>query len=68
MNGCFNRSPLKTSVVVQSGHFMDGITRTPRMVSIPDPMSKDCQYSKDDKYNDQGCVGCAHKLTTERKA
>ena len=60
-NGCFDRPPLKTSAVVADGHFMDGVTRTSRMISIPDPMTKTCQYSKDDKYDDPQCVGCKHK-------
>jgi len=47
MNGCFNRAPLRTQVIVQAGHFMDGVTRYPRMISIPDPMTKDCQYTHD---------------------
>lgn len=59
--GCFNRKPLKTQIVVQSGHFMDGVTRTPRMISIPDPMTKTCQYSKFDIYNDPQCQNCKHK-------
>lgn len=59
--GCFNRSPLKTSVIVQDGWYMDGHTRLSRMISIADPMTKTCQYSRDDRYADPGCIGCAHK-------
>jgi len=58
--GCWNRAPLRTQVIVQSGWWMDGVSRTARMVSIPDPMTKDCQYSKD-KTDDAGCIGCKHK-------
>lgn len=61
MNGCYNRKPLHSTVTVQDGWYMDGYTRTPRMVSIPNPMQKSCQYQKDDKYNDPGCNGCKHK-------
>ena len=60
-NGCFDRAPLRTTAIVQDGWYMDGVTRTPRMISIPDPMTKTCQYSKDDKYDDQACTGCKHK-------
>ena len=55
-NACNNRPPLKTSVVVQDGWYMDGVTRCPRMVTIKDQMSKDCQYSK--TTQDAGCDGC----------
>ena len=58
--GCYNRPPLKTRAVVQDGWYQDGTTRTPRMIAIPDPMSKTCQYSKDDRYNDPKCIGCKH--------
>ena len=60
--GCHNRTPLKTSLIVQSGHFMDGVTRVPRMVSIPDPMTKMCQYQLTQlgKF-DNKCIGCTHK-------
>ena len=45
-NGCHDRKPFKESVPVQDGHFMDGVTRTPRMVSSPFRMARDCQYTK----------------------
>ena len=60
--GCHNRPPLRTRAVVQDGYFFDGVTRTPKMIAIPDPMSKDCRYSKD--HDDPGCTGCKHKQTT----
>ena len=56
-NGCFDRAPLKSRVMVQDGWWPDG---TRHMVEIPDPMTKDCQYQADDKYNDPQCVGCKH--------
>ena len=40
----------------KDGGYMDGVTRCPRMVTIKDPMSKDCQYSK--TTPDVGCDGC----------
>jgi hypothetical protein len=58
---CFNRAPLRTRVEVQNGWNDQGATRTPRMVIIPDPMTKTCQYQADDRYGDKGCIGCKHK-------
>ena len=60
--GCFNRPSLAGVVRVQSGYKFSGHnSRADNMVLIKNPMTKDCQYQKDDKYNDPGCVGCAHK-------
>lgn len=59
--GCFNRLPLKTTAIVQDGWFMDGVSRTARMISIFDPMTKTCQYSRDDRYADPGCIDCKNK-------
>ena len=60
--GCFNRPPLRGIVQVQSGYKCGGSdSRMPHMVLIENPMTKDCQYQKSDKYNDPGCMGCAHK-------
>lgn len=41
---------------------MDGVTRTPRMVSTPNPMTKDCQYTHTTiGQADAKCQGCKHK-------
>lgn len=62
MNGCHNRKPLHSTVIVQAGWYMDGHTRTPKMVSIPNPMQKSCQYTKTEVGKvDKGCVGCINK-------
>lgn len=61
LNGCHNRAPLRTSAVVQDGWFMDGVTRTPRMISVPHRMTTECQYSRDPMglgQQDPGCHGC----------
>lgn len=58
-----NRGPFKKEMVIQDGWYMDGYTRTPRMVSSPFRMAQDCQFQKDDKYNLPDCVGCKHKET-----
>ena len=64
--GCFNRPPMRKSVLVQAGwHWVvldprgDGIaihTRVPNMVTIPNPMTNECQYSL--TADDPGCQGC----------
>jgi len=61
--GCFNREPFKETMRVQDGWIWkdNRHTRIPKMVSLKFSMSKKCEYQKDDKYNDQGCVGCKHK-------
>lgn len=58
--GCHNRKPLKTRAVVQDGYFQDGVTRTPRMIPIPDPMTKSCQYTATSP-SDARCAGCIHQ-------
>jgi hypothetical protein len=59
--GCKNRAPLKTRAMVQDGWNYTGDTRTPRMVIIPDPMTKTCNYSLHAQYGDKGCNGCKWK-------
>ena len=67
LNGCHNRPPFKETMLVQSGYFEDSWfikgERIARWVTSPFRMERECQYQKDDKYNDQGCVGCVHKST-----
>lgn len=69
-HGCFNRAPLQTAVWHQDGWLksqteLGKVTRLPRMVQRPDPMSKNCNYQQHDKYADPGCVGCKHKDINE---
>lgn len=61
-HGCHNRQDLKTSAIVQDGWWMDGTTRYPRMVSVPVPMTKDCQYTRLNPA-DPACTGCRHHNT-----
>lgn len=62
--GCHNRQPFKESVPVQDGFFMDGVTRTPRMIASPVRSTKPCQYTKTALGQaDKGCSGC--KLRAE---
>ena len=60
MNGCYNREPLKTTALVQSGWVNDDFyykSRKPLMIEIINPLSKNCMYQRDHK-KDKGCVGC----------
>lgn len=55
--GCHNRAPLRDSVMVQNGWAYSGDGRTALMVTLPDPMSKNCQHTLD-APNDPSCAGC----------
>jgi hypothetical protein len=55
--GCFNRPPLGTRPMpMQDGWYIDGVTRTPRLVPLPFRMRPECVYSQDKA--DQKCTGC----------
>ena len=63
---CYNRPPFKDTVLVQDGWMWREMTRLPRMVEIPDPMSKTCQQHgpmgeatlHPEKWD---CAGCCWK-------
>jgi len=59
LNGCYNRTPLRDTAIVQSGWYDQGCTRKPEMVVIDVPMSKTCVYQRD-KKDDPKCAGCKH--------
>lgn len=62
LNGCHNRPPFKTITPVQDGWYMDGVSRTPRMVAVPFRMAATCQYTKTTLGQaDKGCDGCKHR-------
>lgn len=62
--GCHNRAEFKPHIA-QAGWYMDGHTRTPRMVSIPQTMARACQYTRSDLGRiDPLCDGCKHKDLT----
>jgi len=63
-----NRGEFKKSMVVPDGHFMDGVTRTPRMVSVPFRMSPDCEFQKNDLYQYPDCIGCSLKKTEVKES
>jgi hypothetical protein len=64
-NGCYNRAPLVETVIVQTGwsdlfrHESGLDTRVAYMDEIPNPNSKDCQYSR--TTEDERCDGCVWK-------
>lgn len=64
--GCNNREPLNDLVTVQTGWretvSLGSPSRVPVLKSIPDPMTKDCQYTKTAiGQADAGCQGCRHR-------
>lgn len=62
LNGCHNRAPFRTTLVVQDGWFMDGVTRVPRMVAAPFRMAPDCRYTHTELGQaDTGCTDCRHR-------
>lgn len=64
--GCYNRLPLQNTVLVQTSWPTFGDRRVVNW--IPNTLTKDCQYSKHDKYADPGCVGCKHRFTSATAA
>lgn len=68
--GCYNRAPLREHVVVQAGWGFTNndpfcLERKSNMVWIPNPMTKDCQYSVNTV--DPLCAGCAHNNSTPKE-
>lgn len=64
VNGCHNRKPFKTITPMQDGWYMDGVTRTPRMVAVPFRMSPECNYTHTDLGQaDARCQGCSWRHT-----
>jgi hypothetical protein len=62
--GCHNRAPYLSSIPVADGHYMDGYTRTPRMVPMPFRMAQTCQYTHTSLGQaDTRCHGCTWRAT-----
>ena len=67
--GCLNRRDSVASYPVQDGWYMDGHTRTPRMVSQPNfSYGKPCEFTQFQltpespaNRDDVRCAGCARK-------
>lgn len=56
---CHNRREFKPYAVVQDGWFMDGVTRTPKMVAVPFRLTPGCVYRTSDLGQaDPRCTGC----------
>lgn len=59
MYACKDRAAYAPSVPVQDGWYMDGYTRTPRMVPMPFRMSPTCNYTETELGQaDTRCDGC----------
>lgn len=57
--GCHNRKPLRDRRWVQDGWEVRGRSREPKVITIPDPMTKDCQYTHTELGQaDPKCAGC----------
>jgi len=65
MNGCFNRHEFRPGYYAQDGWYMDGYTRTPKMIWVPFRMSQKCEYMLDQLVgkHDNKCAGCKWKGT-----
>jgi hypothetical protein len=61
---CHNRAPFLSSIPVADGFYMDGYTRTPRMVPMPFRMEPGCQYTHSNLGQaDKACTGCKWRAT-----
>jgi hypothetical protein len=66
MYGCKNRGEFAPSMPAQDGWYMDGYTRTPRMVAIPFRMSKPCNYTTTALGQaDPQCLDCKRRKTDD---
>lgn len=56
---CHDHAPYLTRIPMQDGYFLDGVTRTARMVSVPQVMARDCQFTHTELGKaDSRCDGC----------
>ncbi|MBA4215656.1 MAG: hypothetical protein C0449_21535 [Polaromonas sp.] len=61
-HACHDRQPFRTSQPMQAGWYLDGRTRTPRLVAVPFRMSPDCNYTRTELGQaDERCAGCKHQ-------
>lgn len=54
---CYNKPPAKAFLTVFDGYADESRTKV-KTTTIPNRMSRECQYSKDTV--DKGCEGCIH--------
>lgn len=60
--GCHNRAPFRAMFPAQDGWWMDGVTRTAKMVPQAFRMTAECQYTKTELGRaDERCTGCKWK-------
>lgn len=60
--GCHNRAEFRTVQPMQAGWYLDGRTRTPRLVAVPFRMRQDCSYTRTELGQaDERCAGCRHR-------
>ena len=60
--GCHNRAAYRPAEAVQDGNYLDGYTRTPRMIAVPHVMTTDCQFTHTELGKiDAKCAGCLWK-------
>lgn len=63
-HGCFNRSEFAGSYQAQNGYWPmskpEAGTRLPRVVQVPNVMTRDCQYTQH-QPQDERCAGCCHQ-------
>lgn len=63
---CHNRPAFKTVRPIQDGYYLDGVTRTPRLVPDHFRMARDCQYTLTGLGQaDPKCTGCTHRKEQE---
>ncbi len=61
--GCHNRPAYRTVMPAQNGWWLDGTTRTPRLVPVPFRMAPACQYTHTELGQaDERCAGCKHRI------
>ncbi len=66
--GCHNRPPFRTVTPVQDGWWLDGTTRTPKLVAMPFRMNPACQYTHTELGQaDVRCHECRHRATNIRQ-
>lgn len=65
-NGCHNREPFKTEIVVQDGWIYGGDVRMAKTKTSPCRMAPDCQYTLTELGKaDPQCAGCKWKHKEE---
>lgn len=65
---CHNRPAFRSILPMQAGYYVDGYTRTPRLVPVPFRMSPACQYTHTQLGQaDARCSGCRHRVNPSKE-